>query len=82
LSDLPVACILGIVDGWVGGLCPSRKLFVDFQAFVLQVVVPEEVRPGVLEGAIQAFVACRNETAKPIQWMYTFEKLKHKLGAT
>ena len=35
---------------------------------------------GALEAAIQAFIACRNETAKPIQWTYTFEKLEKKLG--
>jgi len=141
-----------VVDGWVDGLCQQRKRFVDFQAFLLEVVVPEAVRRGVqtvalvldngtthapkqlerwleeqrqlqgwqfsiqvfwlpahaswldqieiwfsilqrklltpnhfeslgaLEAAIQAFMAFRNETAKPIQWTYTFEKLEKKLG--
>jgi hypothetical protein len=36
-----------VVDGWVGGLCRQRKRFVDFQAFVLEVVVPEAMRCGV-----------------------------------
>lgn len=36
-----------VVDGWVGGLCRQRKRFVDFQAFVLEVVVPEALRRGV-----------------------------------
>jgi hypothetical protein len=71
-----------MVDGRVGGLCQSRKGFVDFQASVRQVVVPEAARLGALEGAIQAFVAWLDATARPIQWMYTFEKLKNKLGAT
>jgi DDE superfamily endonuclease len=141
-----------VVDGWVGGLCQQRKRFIDFQVFVLAVVVPEAVRRGVhtvalildngpthapkklerwleeecqLQGwpfniqvfwlpantswldqiemwfsvlqcklltpnhfeslvalaeAISAFIARRNETAKPIQWTYTFEELENKLG--
>jgi transposase len=36
-----------VVDGWVGGLCQQRKRFVDFQAFLLEVVIPEAVRRGV-----------------------------------
>jgi transposase len=36
-----------VVDGWVGGVCRQRKRFVDFQAFLLEVVVPEAVRRGV-----------------------------------
>lgn len=38
---------LSVVDGWVGGLCQQRKRFVDFQAFVLEVVIPEAMRRGV-----------------------------------
>jgi transposase len=143
---------LSVVDGWVGGLCRRRKCFVDFQAFLLEVVIPEALRRGVhtvalildngsthapkqlqrwleeqceaqnwalsiqvfwlptnaswldqieiwfsilqrkllqpnhfeslgaLEKAVLAFIARRNETAKPIQWTYTFEKLEKKLG--
>jgi hypothetical protein len=33
-----------------------------------------------LEWAIEAFIARYNETAKPIQWTYTVEKLEAKLG--
>jgi transposase len=33
-----------------------------------------------LEKAVLAFMARRNETAKPIQWTYTVEKLEKKLG--
>ena len=33
-----------------------------------------------LEIAILAFIARYTETAKPIQWIYTFEKLERKLG--
>jgi len=36
-----------VVDGWVGGLCRQRKRFVDFQEFVLEVIVPEAIRRGV-----------------------------------
>jgi hypothetical protein len=143
---------LSVVDGWVGGLCRQRKCFVDFQAFLLEVLIPEALRRGVhtvalildngsthapkqlqrwldeqctaqdwalsiqvywlptnaswldqieiwfsilqrkllqpnhfesldaLEKAILAFIAHRNETAKPIQWTYTVEKLEQKLG--
>lgn len=38
---------LSVVDGWVSGLCRQRKRFVDFQAFVLAVVIPEALRRGV-----------------------------------
>jgi transposase len=141
-----------VVDGWVGGVCRQRKRFVDFQAFLLDVVIPEAVRRGVhtvalildngtthapkqlerwleeqrqargwtvavevfwlppnaswldqieiwfsilqrkllqpnhftslraLTLAILAFIARHNQTAKPIQWTYTFDKLEKKLG--
>jgi transposase len=141
-----------VVDGWVGALCRQRKCFVDFQAFLLVVVIPEALRRGVhtvalildncsthapkqlerwleeqgkaqgwtltiqvfwlptnaswldqieiwfsilqrkllqpnhfesleaLAGAILAFIARRNKTAKPVQWSYTVEKLEKKLG--
>jgi transposase len=143
---------LSVADGWVGGVCRQRKRFVDFQAFLLEVVIPEALRRGVhtvalvvdngtthapkqlqrwldeqcvlnewalsvqifwlpanaswleqieiwfsilqrkllqpnhfeslqtLEDAILAFIARYRETAKPIQWTYTFEKLERKLG--
>ena len=38
---------LSVVDGWVNGLCRQRKRFVDFQAFVLEIVIPEALRRGV-----------------------------------
>ena len=37
-----------------------------------------------LEGlaeAIGAFIAYYNETAKPIRWSYTVERVEHKLGS-
>jgi len=143
---------LSVADGLVYGLCRQRKRFVDFQAFLLQVVIPQALRRGVhtvalildngtthapkqleawlqeqckthswaldiqvfwlpknaswldqieiwfsilqrkllqpnhfgsleaLEKAILAFIAHHNQTAKPIQWSYTVEKLEEKLG--
>ena len=38
---------LSVADGWVGGVCRQRKRFVDFQAFLLAVVIPEALRRGV-----------------------------------
>src|SRR5690348_15684474 len=143
---------LSVADGQVIGQCASRKRFVDFQAFIKQVLVPEARRRGVqrvalvldngpthapkqverwlqeqareqqwgltfqvywlptnaswldqleiwfsvlqrqllqpnhfastteLEQAMLAFVAYRNQLAKPIQWSYTVEQLERKLG--
>lgn len=143
---------LSVADGKVYGQCHLRKRFVDFQAFLLGVIIPEALRRGVhalalildngtthapkqlerwlrvqieahgwplaiqvywlpknaswldqieiwlsilqrkllqpnhfdsleaLERAILAFIAYYNQTAKPIQWSYTVEKLEEKLG--
>ncbi len=143
---------LSVVDGLVYGLCRQRKRFVDFQAFLLEVIIPEALRRGVhtlalildngsthapkqlerwlaeqiamhqwpltiqvywlptnaswldqieiwfsilqrkllqpnhfesldaLKEALLAFIAHHNETAKPIRWTYTVEKLEQKLG--
>lgn len=143
---------LSVADGLTYGLCHSRKRFVDFQAFLLAVIIPEALRRGVhtlalildnstthapqqlerwlqeqiethswdlqiqvywlptnaswldqieiwfsilqrkllqpnhfasladLEQAILEFIAYYNQTAKPIQWTYTVEKLEKKLG--
>jgi len=38
-------------------------------------------RLGSLRPDILAFIAYHNQTAKPIQWSYTVEKLEQKLGA-
>jgi hypothetical protein len=38
---------LSVVDGQVYGLCRPRKRFVDFQAFLLQVIMPEALRRQV-----------------------------------
>ncbi len=38
---------LSVVDGLVYGLCRERKCFVDFQALLLQVIIPEALRRGV-----------------------------------
>lgn len=38
---------LSVVDGKVLGMCYQRKRFVDFQAFLLEVVIPEALRRGV-----------------------------------
>jgi hypothetical protein len=143
---------LSVADGQILGQCHKRKRFVDFQAFITQVLVPEAKRRGVhtvglildngtthapkqlerwlqeqavsqgwglrfqlywlppnaswldqieiwfsilqrkllqpnhfvsvtaLEQAIAAFIAHYNQTAKPIKWTYTVEKLERKLG--
>jgi hypothetical protein len=143
---------LSVADGQVLGQCSKRKRFVDFQAFITSVLVPEAKRRGVhtvglildngtthapkqlerwlqeqaasqgwelrfqlywlppnaswldqieiwfsilqrkllqpnhfvsvtaLEQAIAQFIARYNQTAKPIKWTYTVEKLERKLG--
>jgi transposase len=38
---------LSVVDGQVFGCCRNRRCFVDFQAFILEVLIPEAVRRGV-----------------------------------
>jgi transposase-like protein/transposase len=38
---------LSVADGQVYGQCRLRKRFVDFQAFLLQVMIPEALRRGV-----------------------------------
>ena len=38
---------LSVVSGQVYGQCHLRKRFVDFQAFLLAVIIPEALRPGV-----------------------------------
>lgn len=143
---------LSVADGQVVGRCAARKRFVDFQAFLEHVLVPEARRRGIqrvalvldngsthapkqverwlqeqaleqqwgvtfqvfwlptnaswldqleiwfsvlqrkllqpnhftsttdLEQALLAFIAHRNQVAKPIQWSYTVEHLERKLG--
>ena len=144
---------LSVADGQVVGCCMTRKRFVDFQAFITSVLVPEAHRRGVhtvvlivdtgpthapkqlehwlreqatmrgwrlqfqvawlptnaswldqieiwfsilqrkllepnhftstdaLEQAITNFISYYNQTAKPIKWTYTVEKLERKLGS-
>jgi transposase len=38
---------LSVAEGLVYGLCRERKKLVDFQAFILEVLVPEAIRRGV-----------------------------------
>ena len=38
---------LSVADGRVYGMCRNRKCFVDFQAFLLEVIFPEALRRGV-----------------------------------
>ena len=143
---------LSVADGRVYGTCRPGKYFADFQAFLLQEIIPEALRrevhtvnlivdngtshaPKQLEGwlreqeqacegrlhfqvlwlpanaswldqieiwfsllqrkllqpnhfvstqdleqAISEFITYYNQTAKPINWTYTIEKLEHKLG--
>jgi transposase len=142
---------LSVADGQVHGCCRRRKRFVDFQAFLLEVIIPEALRRGVhtvalildnstthapkqleqwlqahieaqawplsiqvywlpknaswlnqieiwfsilqrkllqpnhfetwetLEGDILAFIKHFTQTARPINWSYTVEKLERKL---
>jgi transposase len=46
---LQLLALLSVADGQVGGCCRARKRFSDFQAFWLEVVVPEALRRGVRE---------------------------------
>jgi transposase len=143
---------LSVADGQVYGRCTTRKRFVEFRAFVEEVILPEALRRQVktlilildngtthapkqlahwleeqaeayagrlsiqvawlptnaswldqieiwfsvlqrkllqpnhflsadhLEQAILGFIAYHNQTAKPINWSYTVEKLERKLG--
>lgn len=143
---------LSVGDGKVYGQCYSRKRFVDFQTFLLEVIIPEALRRGVhnlslildngtthapkqlerwlleqresrewpftihvywlpknaswldqieiwfsilqrkllqpnhfesldaLKEDILKFIDHYNQTANPIQWTYTIEKLEKKLG--
>jgi transposase len=143
---------LSVADGQKYGQTRQRKRFIDFQAFLLAVVIPEALRrrvqtvklildngtthaPKQLESWLQAqivangwplsieviwlppnaswldqieiwfsvlqrkllqpnhfksleelaeaistFISCGNQTAQPIQWTYTVDKLEHKLG--
>lgn len=144
---------LSVADGAVYGQSHQRKRFVDFQAFLLEVIIPEALRRGVhtlalildngpthapkqleqwlkeqievhewalsiqvywlpknaswldqleiwfsilqrkllqpnhfvslelLKQAISDFIAYYNQTAKPLRWSYTIEKLVQKLEA-
>jgi len=38
---------LSVADGRIYGICRNRKRFVDYQAFLLQVIIPEALRRGV-----------------------------------
>lgn len=44
---LQLFAALSVADGLVYGCCRERKRFVDFQAFILDVLVPEALRRGV-----------------------------------
>lgn len=143
---------LSVAEGRVYGQCRARKRFVDFQAFLVDTIIPAALQRGVhtlalildngsthapkrldrwlqdevkrnawplqvqiywlpknaswldqieiwfslfqrkllqpnhfdtllrLEEAIMAFISHYNESAKPIHWTYTLEKLQLKLG--
>ena len=38
---------LSVADGRIYGMCRNRKRFVDYQAFLLTVIIPEALRRGV-----------------------------------
>jgi transposase len=44
---LQLFAALSVADGLIYGCCRERKRFVDFQAFLLEVLVPEALRRGV-----------------------------------
>ena len=46
---LQLFAALSVADGQVYGCCRARKCFVDFQAFFLEVVVPQAIERGVTE---------------------------------
>ena len=46
---LQLFAALSVADGQVYGCCRARKCFSDFQAFFLEVVVPEAIQRGVKE---------------------------------
>lgn len=46
---LQLFAALSVADGLVSGCCRARKTFTDFQAFFLEVVVPEALRRGVTQ---------------------------------
>lgn len=150
---LQLFAALSVADGHVYGQCRERKRFVDFQAFILAVLVPEALNRQVhtvhiildngsthapkqletwltqqqrthqwpfqfkvrwlppnaswldqieiwfsilqrkllqpnhfssleeLRLSIMDFIRYHNQTARPIRWSYTVEKLEHKLGS-
>ena len=65
---------------------PVRASWLDqieiwFSIVQRKLLVPNHFRScAELEAAIAAFIAHYNETAQPIQWTYTVEKLEAKLG--
>jgi len=150
---LQLFAALSVADGQVYGQCRKNKRFVDFQAFILEVLVPEALKRQVrsidiildngsthapkqletwlaeqqqihqwsfqfkvhwlppnaswldqieiwfsilqrkllrpnhfssleeLRQAIMDFIRYHNQTARPIRWSYTVEKLERKLGS-
>jgi len=55
---------LSVVDGQVYGQCRQRKRFVDFQAFLLEVIIPEALRRGV---QVVALILDNSSTHAPKQ---------------
>lgn len=61
---------LSIADGQIYGTCRQRKC-----------LQPNHfVTTTALETALTDYIAYYNQTAKPINWTYTPEKLEQKLG--
>ena len=44
---LQLFAALSVADGQVYGMCRNRKRFIDYQAFLLTVIIPEALRRGV-----------------------------------
>jgi hypothetical protein len=66
---------------------PTNASWLDQIEIWFSVLTRKLLRPtdfeslAALEQAIMEFVKCDNQSAKPIQWTYTVEKLERKLGA-
>jgi hypothetical protein len=80
---LQLFAALSVADGMVYGCCRQRKCFVDFQAFLLEVIVPEATRRGVSQirlildhgpthapKQLQAWLAQQQQRQ---QWPFTIE---------
>ncbi|MGH2414383.1 MAG: IS630 family transposase [Microcystaceae cyanobacterium] len=74
---------LSVAEGLIYGLCREHKKFIDFQAFILEVLVPEAIRRGVRHiylildnGSTHApkqLVEWLNQKQKEESWAFTIQ---------